>query len=323
VGFDAYQKVVQTDVHVVLLTAPPHWRAQHFQAAVQAGKHVFMEKPAGVDPAGIRSVLKSAELAAQKRLGIVAGTQRRHDAGYVEIMRRIHDGAIGDLVSAGAYWMGDYSYYQAVLKKPEWSDMEWQLRNWNYFTWLSGDHVVEQHVHNIDIMNWALKSPPVKCIATGGRQQRTAPEFGHIFDHFAIEFEYPGGVRVTSLSRQQANVSHRVSEFLAGTQGKSDASRSIWGETNFKYEGKVNNPYVQEHADLIAGIRGGTPLNEGQAVAESTLAAIMGRMAAYTGREINWQWVLNASKLDLAPPKYEFGPLPVPPVAIPGQAELV
>jgi predicted dehydrogenase len=201
--------------------------------------------------------------------------------------------------------------------------MEWQLRNWNYFTWLSGDHIVEQHVHNIDVINWLMQSHPEKAIGMGGRQQRTGPEFGHIYDHFAVEFEYPNGVRVESLCRQMKGLSNRVAENVAGTKGSADPRESILGANAYKYEQETPNPYVQEHADLINAIRSNTPINEGVALAESTMAGIMGRLAAYSGREISWRWIMNASKLDLTPPALEMGPLPVPPVAIPGEYELV
>ncbi len=325
VGFDAYKKVIATDVDLVILAAPPHFRPEHLKAAIEAGKHVFMEKPVAVDPVGVRSVIATSELAAEKNLAIVAGTQRRHQAHYVEIMRRVHNGDIGEIVAAQCYWIGDYEYYMAVLRQPGWSDMEWQCRNWNYFTWLSGDHIVEQHVHNIDVINWAIGSHPVRAMGMGGREVRTGPEYGHIFDHFAVEYEYPGGVRVTSMCRQMSGCSHRVSERLVGTAGSAytdGANGYIEGQKPFKYEGSSPNPYVQEHADLIASIREGRPLNEGRQVAESTLTAIIGRMSAYTGRELKWDWVIKESKLDLTPPKYEMGDLPLAAVAVPGETKL-
>ncbi|MHC4394124.1 MAG: Gfo/Idh/MocA family oxidoreductase [Planctomycetota bacterium] len=328
VGFDAYKKVIACDVNMVILATPPHFRPTHLTAAIKAGKHVFMEKPVAVDPAGIRSVLASSEAARARNLAIVAGTQRRHQACYLETIRRIHTGDIGSIVSAQCYWVGDYDYYPAVLRKPGWSDMEWQCRNWNYFTWLSGDHIVEQHVHNIDIINWALQAHPVQALGIGGRQQRTGPEFGHIFDHFAIEFEYPNGIRVTSMCRQMTGCSARISENVVGTNGTAwmtawGAACNIKGPRAYKFEADETNPYVQEHTDLIRSIRNGEPLNEGRNVAESTMAAIIGRMSAYTGRALQWDWAMNASKLDLNPPKYEFGDLPVQPVAVPGKTKLV
>ncbi|MBX7259529.1 MAG: Gfo/Idh/MocA family oxidoreductase [Candidatus Hydrogenedentes bacterium] len=322
-GFDAFQKVLQCDVNYIILATPPAFRAAHLKAALEAGKHVFSEKPVAVDPVGIRSILESSELAKTKGLGIVAGTQRRHQANYLETITRIHDGAIGDIVSAECYWIGDYSYYEPVLRQPGWSDMEWQLRNWNYFTWLSGDHIVEQHVHNIDVMNWVLKSHPIKAMGMGGRQQRTGPEFGHIYDHFAVEFEYPNGVRVTSMCRQNAGTYHRVNEWVVGTKGTSDPAGQINAKKKYKFEGKPANPYVQEHADLIASIRAGKPLNEGRAIAESTMAAIIGRLAAYTGQEVTWQWAMEESKLDLSPARLELGELPDCAIAIPGYVNLI
>lgn len=316
-GWDAYQRVIDSDVDLVILATPPAFRPLHLRAAVEAGKHVFMEKPAAVDPVGVRSIIESSDLAKQKGLAIVAGTQRRHQAPYVEIMKRIQDGAIGELVSAQCYWMGDYGYYPAVLPEPGWSDMEAQIRNWNYFTWLSGDHIVEQHVHNIDIMNWAFGGPPLKAIGMGGRQQRTGPEYGHIFDHFAVEFEYPGGVRVQSMCRQMYTPHRRVAEHLVGTKGTADPSKYIEGPNAYVWEGDAVSPYVQEHTDLIASIRAGKPLNEGRQVAESTMAAVMGRMAAYTGAEITLEYVMGECDLDLMPEKLEFGPLPTPAVAVP------
>jgi len=284
---------------------------------------VFMEKPVAVDPVGVRSVIDSAKMASAKKLGIVAGTQRRHQQSYIETIKRINDGAIGDITAMQVYWIGDYGYYPAVHKKPEWSEMEWQIRNWNYFTWLSGDHIVEQHVHNLDIANWVMKGPPIKAIALGGRQQRTGPEFGHIYDHFSVEFEYPNGVKVSSYCRQNAKTANRVSESAIGTRGGSNCNGHITGENRWDFSAENPNPYVREHKDLIDSIRCGNPLNEGQRIAESTLMAILGRMSAYTGREINWDWVLKASKLDLTPAKYEFGPNAVDGVAIPGETKLI
>ena len=204
--------------------------------------------------------------------------------------------------------------------------MELQNRNWYFYTWLCGDHIIEQHVHNLDAINWAIGSHPVQCMGIGGRQVRTAPEYGNIFDHFAVEYEYPNGARVMSTCRQTTGCSKRVSERVVGTKGSTytDGSNGwIEGANAYKYDGESPNPYVQEHSDLIASIRAGRPLNEGRQVAESTLTAIMGRMSAYTGREMKWDWVMNASELDLTPPKYEFCDLPVEPVAVPGETPLV
>ncbi|MEP0846322.1 MAG: Gfo/Idh/MocA family oxidoreductase [Phycisphaerae bacterium] len=325
VGFDAYKQVLACDIDAVIMAPPPGFRPLHFKAAIDAGKHVFMEKPVAVDPVGARVILAASDLAAQKGLAVVAGTQRRHEASYVETMKRVADGAIGDLVSGQCYWNQGALWVKP--RKPEWSAMEWQCRNWLYFDWLSGDHIVEQHVHNIDIINWAMGGPPVKATGMGGRQERTAPEFGNIWDHFAVEYEYANGSRVLSMCRQIPGTSERISERLVGTKGVCDPSGTIQrGKTVWKYEppgGEWVNPYEQEHKDWIASIRSGRPLNEGRRIAESTLTAIMGRMSAYTGREISWKWVLESSTLDLSPPRYEFGELPIRPVPIPGKTELV
>jgi len=320
-GFDAYQKVIGSQLDVVLLATPPAFRARHLAAAIEAGKHVFMEKPVAVDPVGVRSVIASADRAAQKGLAIVAGTQRRHDAGYRAAMQRIHDGAIGDIVSAQVYWNQGGLWMKP--RQPQWSDVEWQIRNWLYFTWLSGDHIVEQHIHNIDVANWALGAHPVKAVGVGGRQWRTDPAYGHIYDHFAIDFEYPNGAHVLSMCRQIDGTASHVAERIVGTRGTSDAHSVIEGAAPWSWDAQTprTNPYVQEHADLIASIRTGKPLNEGRQVAETTLSAIMGREAAYTGKEITWDELLNAQQ-DLVPADVQFGPMPVAPVAMPGQTAL-
>jgi len=321
-GFDAYKKVCALpEVNLIVTAAPPGFRPLHLKAAVEAGKHVFMEKPVAVDPVGVRSVIASSELARLKGLAVVAGTQRRHQRRYLEVMKRIHDGAIGEVVGGQCYW--NQGELWVVKKTPEMTDMEWQCRNWLYFTWLSGDHIVEQHVHNIDVVNWAFRATPVKAVGMGGRQVRTAPEYGNIFDHFAVEFEYPNGARVMSMCRQMPGCSDRIEEKIVGTRGSAMGYGEISGPGAWKFEGEEVNPYVQEHADLIASIRAGKPLNEGKRVAESTLCAIMGRMSAYTGQALNWDWAMKASNLDLTPPSYALGPLPVEPVAVPGKTPLI
>jgi len=325
-GFDNYQGVLSCDVDLVILATPPHFRPLHLEAAIAAGKHVFMEKPVGVDPAGIRRVIAAAEQAELKRLAIVSGTQRRHQPHYLETMRRIEAGEIGDLVGAQCYWNQGKLWVKE--REPQWSDMEWQIRNWLYFCWLSGDHIVEQHVHNLDVVNWAMGGPPVKCVGMGGRQVRTGPEYGNIFDHFCVEYEYANGARLLSMCRQIEGCSDRVSERIVGSKGSAYTNHSearIDAGKGWVFEdgGHPVNPYEQEHKDLIASIRNGQPLNEGRRVAESTLTAIMGRMSAYTGRELSWSWLMNASQLDLTPPAYEFGDLPIEPVPVPGETKLV
>lgn len=323
-GFDAYQKVINSGVDLVILATSPHFRPIHLKAAVEGGKHVFMEKPVAVDPAGIRSVLKSSELAKQKGLAIVAGTQRRHDPKYVEVIKRVHNGDIGELVAGQCYWVGcfvrQWGFYHE--RQPGWTDMENQCRNWYYYTWLSGDHIVEQHVHNIDVINWAMGGHPVTAMGMGGRQVRIEPQYGNIYDHFAVEFEYANGARILSMARQIDGCAERIAERVVGTKGVA-VDGLIEGAKPYKYNGPTPNPYEQEHADLIRSIRDGRPLNEGKQVAESTMTAILGRMSAYTGRAIKWDWAMNASKLDLTPPTYEMGSLPVAPVAMPGKTSLI
>ena len=319
-GWDAYRGVLATGVDMVILATPPHFRPQHLRAAIEAGVHVFTEKPVAVDGAGVRSVMESARMAQSKGLAIVAGTQRRYEAPYREALRRVHDGAIGELVGAQCYWNQGGLWMHP--RQEGWSDMEWQLRNWLYFTWLSGDHIVEQHVHNLDVINWAFRAHPERCWAMGGREVRTDAAYGNVFDHFAVEYEYPGGVRTHSFSRQIDGCATRVAERLHGTAGSCDPREWVRGEKNWRWTGDYTNPYEQEHAELIQSIRGGEPLNDGVQVAEATLTAIMGRMSAYTGKEVSWEQALE-SKLDLSPASYEFGELPVRPIAVPGTTELI
>jgi predicted dehydrogenase len=323
-GLDAYEKLIAADVDVVLMATPPAFRPIHLMEAVKAHKHVFMEKPVAVDPVGIRTVIEAAGLAAQQKLSIVAGTQRRHQNVYLETMKRIHDGAIGQLVSAQCYWNQGLLWVHG--RQPRYTDVEWQLRNWLYFTWLSGDHIVEQHVHNLDVVNWAFGGPPALVYGMGGRAARKGERHGNIYDHFCIEFQYPNGARTISMCRQTNRASNRVSERVVGTKGTSNCAGMIWdpgGKEVWRYKGPHPNPYVQEHADLIAAIRGGKPINEAKRVAESTLTAIMGRMSCYTGRAFKWDWVMKSSKLDLVPKDLKFGPKPVDPVAKPGVTQLI
>ncbi|MFH1070237.1 MAG: Gfo/Idh/MocA family oxidoreductase [Candidatus Glassbacteria bacterium] len=319
VGFDAYQKLLATDVDLVILATPPGFRPIHFEATVNAGKHIFTEKPVAVDPVGIRRFLAAGELSKQKGLAVVAGTQRRHDPAYQEWVKRIQDGAVGEVVSARAYWNGGSLW--SFERQANWSDMEWQTRNWYYFDWICGDHIVEQHVHNLDVINWVMNSHPVKALGTGGRQVRTAPLFGNIWDHFVIDYEYENGVHMLSSCRHWENCDRLIAEFIHGPQGVAETTGSrnvIRGANRWAYRGEQINPYVQEHTDLIKSIRSGKPLNESQSVAWSTMTAIMGRHSAYTGKEVTWDQMM-ASTLDYSPPKYEFGPVPMRPVPMPGQ----
>jgi myo-inositol 2-dehydrogenase / D-chiro-inositol 1-dehydrogenase len=330
IGFDAFKGVIDSGVDLVLLATPPHFRPEHFAAAVTAGKHIFMEKPAAVDPTGIRTILAANEIAKQKGLSVVAGTQRRHQNHYRDILQRVTDGAIGEIVSGQCYWNMGLPWGQfKVAHTAAMSDMEWQCRNWFYTTWLSGDHICEQHVHNLDIMNWGIGAHPMQVMGVGGRQARTGPEYGNIFDHFACEFQYPNGVRVSSMCKQQPGAAYHVCERLVGTKGQmytdqaSGYIKDLKNNTTYKYEGPDENPYYQEHSHLIDSIRQGKGLNEAQAICESTMCAIIGRMSAYTGRALKWNWAMKASKLDLRPERYVFGDLPLRPVAVPGKTPLI
>ena len=318
VGFDAYKKLIDTDIDVVLLCTPPHFRPAQLEYAVEKGKHIFAEKPVAVDGPGVRRCLAAAEAAKKKNLSLVSGLCWRYDLGKRETIARIHDGAIGKVLAmqvdynTGSLWMHQ--------RKPEWSDMEWQVRNWLYFTWLSGDFNVEQHVHSLDKAAWVMKDEaPVKCLGLGGRQVRTGPEYGHIFDHHAVIYEYKDGERLYAFCRQQAGCHIDVSDTIIGTKGRATLlpSDTIAGETEWKFRGAKGNMYQREHDELFASIRSGKPINNGDYMTKSTLLAIMGRMATYTGQVVTWDQALN-SKEDLTPKSYDWSQLDVPPVAMPG-----
>ena len=324
IGLKAYQQVIaQSDL--VLLATPPGFRPTHIAAVVAAKKHLFTEKPVAVDGPGIRTVLEAYKAANDAKLCVVAGTQRRHQTGYLESMKRIHGGDIGEILAARCYWNQGGLWVRKRDKSM--TDLEWQVRNWLYFTWLSGDHIVEQHVHNLDVINWALQDHPLKARGMGGRQVRTGPEYGNIFDHFAIEYEYPKNIHLLSTCRQIDGTVGDVSEWLVGTKGR-------WGTPGHNYEltgpnpwkvktkGYDNEPYNQEHTDLVKHIREGKQINELENVANSTLTAIMGRMAAYTGQEVTWEAALNSKEV-LMPQDLSFDmTLPVPEVAVPGKPKL-
>lgn len=320
-GWDAFRQVLATDCDLVILATPPAFRAEHLSAAVLAGKHIFTEKPVAVDVKTYLEAVAAADIAQRRGLAIVAGTQRRHDPRYVETIKRIHGGAIGEVITGQVYWNQGGLWSHA--RKPEWSDMEFQLRNWLYYAWASGDHIVEQHVHNIDVANWVMGGAPVKATAMGGRQTRTDAVYGHIFDHFAVEYEYADGRKVLSFCRQQDGTASRVGESFQGTLGRSNAFDTIEGRHAWKHERLTGmNPYVEEHRNLVASIRAGRPLNEGRQVAESNLSAILGREAAYTGQTLTRDELL-ASNLSILPPAYAFGPLATPAVPTPGETTLL
>ncbi len=266
-------------------------------AAIQAGKNVFMEKPAAVDVPGIKTVMEAGRLAKEKGLSIAAGTQRRHMTSYRETIQRIQDGAIGDITYAKCYWNGGQIW--VIDRQPGWSDMEWQLRNWNYFTWLSGDHICEQHVHNLDIMNWVLGTHPVRAVSgLGGRQVRIGTRHGNIFDHFAVEYEYPGGITMLSQCRQISGCLNKVEEVVVGTGGTSNCKGRIQPKEGkpWRLRLKEPSPYRLEHIHLVTSIREGKPINEAQAVAESTMTGIIGREAVYSGQAIDWDAAMQSAK---------------------------
>ena len=297
-GFDAYRKVLETDVDYVIFATPPYYRPDHFAACVEAGKHTFIEKPVAVDPVGIRKIMVAGRQADEKGLCVAAGTQRRHDRSYRATIKRIRAGAIGKIVSAQCYWsMGGM---RAKKREPGWSDMEWMHRDWFNWRWLSGDHIVEQHVHNLDVINWAIGTHPEKVVSFGGRARRVN---GDQFDYFSSDFTYPDHVHVHSMCRQVHGCHHEVHERVIGQVGVSNCNGWISNFGEISHSG--GNPYQLEHADLIKGIRTGERINEAQQVAESTLCAIMARTSAYTGKEVTWDEMMK-SDLKLTPPDYEL-----------------
>jgi myo-inositol 2-dehydrogenase / D-chiro-inositol 1-dehydrogenase len=331
VGLDAYERVINTPgVNYVILATPPGFRPLHIQAVIAAGKNLFTEKPVGVDGSGIRKVLAAYEEAKKKGLAVGVGTQRRHQTSYREAMKRVHDGTIGDIVAARAYWNGNKIWFRP--RETGMTDLDYQIHNWYHFCWLCGDHIVEQHVHNLDVVNWATGSHPVSALGMGGRvrEYKDPNVDGNIFNFFAIDFEYPRGVHVLSTCRQIDGCDRStdprhisgISEAIVGTKGvcmTADRRQcEISGANPWTFPvNKDNAPYIQEHTDLIESIRSGKPNNELQNVAFSTLTAILGRMAAYTGKAVTWDKALN-SKLDMMPEKLsrnmkiEAAPLPVP-----------
>jgi predicted dehydrogenase len=319
-GLDAYKQVINSGANYIILATTPGFRPIHLEAAVAAGKNIFTEKPVGVDGPGIRTVLAAYEEAQKKGLHIVAGTQRRHQAPYLETMKQIHDGAIGDIVGGRGYWMQGILWARAP--KPEMtSDVAKQIWNWYNYTWLCGDHIVEQHVHNLDVLNWAIGTHPQSAVGMGFRT-RNDERYGHIYDFFAIDFAYPKGVHALSMCRQISGCQNEVGEYLVGTKGMCHVSAYNINGKRVAGRGGVD-PYVQEHTDLIESIRSGKPLNELKQVAESTLTAIMGRMSAYTGKQVSWEQALN-SKEDLMPKDLTLDmSKPVAPVATPGKTPLI
>ncbi len=327
VGFDAYKQVLESGVDVVLLATPPHFRPMHLKAAVDAGVHVFAEKPVAVDAPGVRDVIKTCEAAKKKQLSIVSGLCLRYSYGFQETVRRIHDGQLGDVHTLQAN-----DYRGGIWVKPrqdDWTDMHWQMRNWYYFTWLSGDFNVEQHVHFLDVCAWVMQNQyPVSAIGIGGRQVRTGAEYGNIFDHHSVVYEYANGTKLYSNTRQMPGCKNLLNATVTGSRGRALISERrngltiTNGQSKWVYEGEDNPFYQTEHDELFASIRSGKPINNGDYMAQSTLLAIMGRMATYTGQQVTWEAALNSQE-DLSPERYAWGPIPTPAVAVPGVTKLV
>jgi predicted dehydrogenase len=339
VGFDGYKKAIAL-ADVVILTTPPGFRPQHFEECVKQGKHVFMEKPVAVDPAGIKRVLAAAEIAKQKKLNVVVGLQRRYQNSYLELMKALKSGKIGDVISSQVWWNNDGVW----VKKREASqtEMEYQMRNWYYFNWLCGDHITEQHIHNIDVMNWAMGAYPVKAQGMGGREVRTGKEYGEIYDHHFVEFEYANGAIMNSQCRHQPGTFSRVDEVIYGTKGKIHfgAGKLFKGnkvalQVNVKNE---PNPYQTEHDVLFAAIANGEfKYTDAEIGAKSTLTAIMGRTATYTGQEVKWDDLMNnpyslipdSRKAEFENPTWNTKPPTLPDadgfydIAVPGKTKLL
>lgn len=304
IGFDAYQKVINSGVDVVLLTTPPAFRPDHMMAAVSAGKHTFCEKPVAIDAPGVRKVLDAAKKAKEKNLSVTAGFCFRYDYAKRALFDRISKGEIGQVRTVSTMRNGEQLWSKP--KQAGWTDMEYKLRNWLYYTWLSGDFITEMMVHSLDMMSWAFgDKTPLRATGTGGRQVRVDELFGNVYDHFAIEYEYDNGARGYHFSRQQDGCSTVNKVEIAGTLGMAAIGGSnghqITGKTNWKYQGEQNNMYQTEHDELFAAIRSNKPVNDGEWMARSTMLGVLGRMAAYTGQTINWEDALN-SAVSLAPP---------------------
>ena len=327
IGLDAYKQAI-SQCDVAILTAPPGFRAQHFEEAVRQGKHVFMEKPVATDAPSVRRIIEIAAEAKKKNLKVGVGLQRHHKPGYIEAVKRIQDGACGELHTLRCNWLGNAR--DGLERKPGETEMQYQIRNWYFYTWLSGDHIVEQHVHNIDVIHWIKGTHPIRAQGMGGRQVRTDKRFGQIFDHHFVEFEFADGSRCYSQSRQIRGTFTDVSEHVTGTKGSADlindrAVFAITGANPWRFQGSKDDPYQIEHDHLFAAIRQDKPYNEAEYAAHSTLMGIMGRMATYSGKMVEWDEAYN-SKLELVPPNVTWdtpppiGPNPdgFYPVAMPG-----
>ena len=328
VGLDAYQKLIDSGVDVVLLATPPGFRPQHIRAVVEAGKHVFCEKPVAVDAPGVRDVLESVKLAKQKNISLVSGFCWRYSNYIKETFEQIESGAIGDIVAYYAtYYTSPVKPMPDASERPSgMSDVEWQIRNWYNFGWLCGDSLVEQAVHSVDKVAWAMKdAPPVSCVATGGRQ--IPAKGGNIFDHFEVNYLYPNNVRAFVACRQMEGCYNENSDYILGTKGSATIGRGplprIEGQKKWTFQGTKYDMYQAEHDALFASIRQGKPLNDGARMVTSTMLAIMGRMAAYTGQQVTWDQAMN-SKERLGPDKVEWNmSLPVAPMSLPGVNKVI
>jgi len=318
--FDGYKKLIDSGVDLVLLATPPGFRPEHFEAVVEAGKHCFTEKPVATYAETCRRFMKAGEESVRKGLTVVAGTQRRHQKPYVETIKRIHDGAIGDIKALRAYWCGG-PVMKGRPRKPGQKDMDFQLKAWYSFIWICGDQIVEQHVHNLDVCNWVMGTHPVEAFASGGCAWRPREEwYGSIYDHLTTDFKYSNGVHMMSMCRQYKRCDNNVSEAIVGTRGESNGT-SIWNKSGIVFRGpRGENPYVQEHIDLLNNIvrpQGAGLLNEAKNVAESTMTAIMGRMSAYSGKRITWDYVMKVNDSEMPPSDWD-AEIPIPPPAVPG-----
>lgn len=308
IGFDAYKKAIPL-ADVVILTTPPGFRPIHFEEAIAMNKHVFMEKPVATDPAGIEKVLAVAEEAKKKKLNVVVGLQRRYQTSYLELMKRVHDGAIGDIVSAQAYWNNDGVWVNP--RKPGMTEMEYQMRNWYYFVWLCGDHINEQHIHNIDVINWAMDGYPVMAQGMGGREVRKGKDYGEIFDHHFVEFHYANGMMLNSQCRHQKGTMSKVDEFIAGTKGKvffdSALITDLKGKPIYQFDKKMENqPYQAEHDELFGAVaKGQYKFWDAERGAKSTMTSILGRMATYSGQVIDWDKAIH-SAINIHPAEYAW-----------------
>ena len=307
VGFDAYKQAIDM-ADVVILTTPPGFRPMHFEYAIQNDKQVFMEKPVATDAPGIRKVLEVAKLAKKKKLNVVVGLQRHYQTVYREWVDRMHNGVIGDIVGGSVYWNGGGVWTRE--RKPGMTEMEYQMLNWYYFNWLCGDHIVEQHIHNIDVANWVLNGYPIKAQGMGGRQVRTGKEHGEIFDHHFVEFEYENGIKIASQCRHIKGCMNRVSESFIGTNGRAPKPGELTtpsGYAIWKHRGKGDpNPYQVEHDELFAAIaKGEYKYADAYNGAMSTMSAIFGRMATYSGQELTWEDAIN-SNVSIMPKKFAW-----------------